>query len=266
MDNRIVKHGDREVEYQLSTSERLLEDMCKSFNTELGPAEVNAVSYPLFTRLSFPVAVSHLDGSERILRFQLTRFSPLWSRSALDVYDANTGGRVKKEEMDYAELEKEILKQNELWNAVENVTKRGYIDNLHVRRWQEEIYIAVYDSEKGKAPENPFLIHSTEDFRTMKLENLPIDHITFTIEPDFVLMRGGQYKSEETVDRISIRRPKEHEMLIRTLNPITQESNILFNFIVSPSTDFEFDSSVGRLRTMGFIQAYLNQICRGRIF
>ena len=93
----MVRAGYREAqadgvarEYLPSTTELLLEDLCRSWNTSLLPATLGEGNTSKLVRLSQPAV---FDEGKKLLQVQWTRFSPLKSLRAIPTYKHNRKGR-----------------------------------------------------------------------------------------------------------------------------------------------------------------------------
>lgn len=270
MSHRTARFLHRTVEYNPSTSETILEKMCGSFGTELLPA---VITPERLVRVSEPAFVTSPDGRNRVLQFQYTRFSPLTSRNAHEVYNKNRV-RGRKRELSHESMLKEIEGQNEPWNLVREVTDSAYFENLRVHRWPKGLYFAVYDTEEKPGVTRtlkPFLVYESNT----QLEGvLPSVHLTLSIEPFFVVgsMREG---TRDKYDSLNINFPRintEHRNNVESalnLHPLNQlrtpqdafkEDGRIF------SERYRVHSDVPRELTMGFIAAYLRKLCLDKDF
>jgi len=268
-----LKLGDykKTGQYEPSTTELLLEKICRSFGTELLQAYVNPVNGTKLVRESKPTVVEHPNGKKRVLQFQYTRFSPLRSSRVSEVYNKNRAMEKGKREISHESVLREIEKQHEKWNAFEAVINPKYINNLNLHRWEKELYFAVYDIENKGIEEKlkPFLIHEHVQFDG----KLPQVHITFHIEPFFVI--GMMKESTENIyDRLKIDFPQiyaEHRTCIQSalsLHPLDKlrSPEKAFEEDYGRSESYKIHSSIPRELTMGFIAGYLRKFCMDKDF
>ncbi len=270
-----LKAGDyrKTGQYEPSTTELLLEEMCKSFGTGLLQAEVNPINGTKLVRESKPAIVECPKGKKRVLQFQYTRFSPLYSQRMGEVYNKNLSIERGKREISLESVWKKIEKQHEKWDAFEEVTNPRYINNLNLHRWEKRLYFAVYDVENEKGIEKrlkPFLIHEHVQFDG----KLPQVHITLGIEPFFAI---GQWRenTKDKYDRISIDFPQtnaEHRTCINSalsLHPLNNLRNPEQAFKEDYGRfgeNYQIHSDVPRELVMGLIAGYLRKFCLDKDF
>ena len=269
------KFGDYKEtgQYEPSATELLLEQICESFGTELLQAYVNPANGAKLVRESKPVIVEHPNGRRNFLQVQYTRFSPLHSSRATEVYNKNRVMQKGKREISHASVWKEIRKQHEKWDAFEEVTNPKYIDNLNLYRWEKGLYFAVYDIESKEGIEErlkPFLIHRNVQFNG----KLPRIHITFDIEPDFGIAHTREH-SGGIYDRIAIDFPQiqaEHgrcvssALSLHPLNKLREPEKAFRENYGRFGKNYEVKPSVPRQLTMGMIAGYLRKFCLDKDF
>jgi len=276
-------------EYSPSTSEVLLEEMCRSFGTELGQAYVNPVGGTKLVRASKPVMVTHdQTGERRLLQSQSTRFSPLWfsRQKVVKVYNQNAEPERKRSwEEVFQEIWSRIQERGgEKPNHFLEVTDRQHIPDVPLHRWPKALYFAVFEiDEKEKVSEEelePFLIHAVWRFDGRFQGRVPRLSITFNIEPYFVV-RGSREPIAKIYDYLSFSFPQisaEHRLNMETalsLHPLNKlDPEKLSSGRSTPEISFKetfsgfgaayrLFSRIPRKITMAAIQKYLEVECLG---
>lgn len=268
-----AKLDKRTKQYNPSKSELLLEEICKSFGTELLGAEVNPINISKLVRISKPTIVEHPDGQLRLLQFQYTRFSPLFCHRALDIYKQNRAKEIGKSEFPLETLWKEVAKQHENWDSLEEVTNERYINHLKLHRWQKGLYFAVYDIKKEDSlkKQKPFYIHEPAYI----YGGLPKVHIHFYIEPYFVIHNFQRENTENIYDKILINFPEidvenahcvNSGLSLHPLRILKNPENAFKEKNQNFGVNYEVHSEVPRQLTMGFIGAYLRKLCLDKDF
>lgn len=178
-------------EYQASTSEVLLEEICRSFGTELSPAYINPLNGAKLVRESQPVIVAReQNGQKYLFQFQSTRFSPLNSHreGVVAIYN-QTAEPKRNRDWDevFQEIDARIQERDGEFKPFLALTNRNYIPDVPLHRWPKTLYFAVFEvdekEEVSAAELKPFLIHEHGSFRG----KLPQAHIELHIEPYFVI-------------------------------------------------------------------------------
>lgn len=269
-------------EYSPSGTEELLEEVCRSFHTELGQAEINPINGTKLVRVARPIVVANqYTHEESLLAFQYTRFSPFYGDSSklVEMYKANVQVPHNKSfEKIMEDIERSVKeRQGGEWNPFEEVTDSAYIPDVHLARWRKALYFSVFKLDNDGVPQQqvkPFTIHEGGSFA-----NRPPDiHITFQRAPLF--FDGNRVENDKgltdylTVDFPRIR--QEHNAALQTafsLHPLDKigqgtapSSNEVTFKITSDGikqTMYDIPSSTPREQTMGFIQAYLRKVCSG---
>lgn len=272
---RIATLEGKTREYEPSRTELYLENICKSFGTELLQAEINPINGTKLVRLSQPAIVHHTNGKRRILQTQYTRFSPLHYSEAVEVYNENRARRKGKRKISSVSVHEEIARQHEEWDVFEEVTNPDYIAHLNLHRWEKELYFAVYDTEDKRLEEGlrPFLIHEPVHING----KLPQVHITFHIEPYFVIGQIGliMRHREDISDSIKIDYSQikaEHRerigsaLFLHPLNNLRNPENVFKEEYVRFGETYQVHPRVPRELTMGLIAAYLRKLCLDKDF
>jgi hypothetical protein len=263
MSERIVKFEKNSRQYTPSTTEVLLEEMCKTFGTELLPAIIDSGSGTKLVRISKPSLIAQTNRVKKIMQFQYTRFSPVDdSEKMCEVYNSN-----RKRKLCIESIWKEIKKKHEKWDCISEVTDNEYIEFLKLHRWKKSLYFAVYDIENEEGIEErlkPFLIHEHIQFDG----KLPQAHINFSIKPFFVV----KYIRENTkniYDSLSITFPQtEAEYRSRTnialslhpLDNLKSPENAIIRDFGRFGENYQIHSRVPRILTMAFIEKYLKEV------
>ncbi len=177
----------REREYTPSTTEVLMEDLMRSFGTEMGQAYANYLNGNRLVRLSQPVAVTHkATGKKRVLQAQYTKFSRLGYDHAVGIYNeaANPDPIIKGVGELQQAVEKRMRRGKERFDPFAELTQSQYVPDLHVHRFGKALYFAAFDVEGDVDPEmvEPFTIHEYGSFAG----KLPAIHMEFRTEPWFV--------------------------------------------------------------------------------
>lgn len=271
--------------YAASTTELFLEEICKSFGTELLQAridDIRGIGSTMLTRVSNPSIIEHPNGKKKLIQFQYTIFSPLHDYSRItEVYNKNRIRQKGKRKISRESVLKEITKQHEKWDSFSEVTDERYIEYLNLHRWEKGLYFAVYDvdydiedTEGIEGRIKPFSVH--EPFPLNK--KLPELYITFYIKPYFVI-GNVEENTKDIYDDITIRFPQienEHNSGIRTalsLHPLDKLDKQ--KTLVDPNQEigeerifktYKIHSEVPKKLTMGFIRAYLRKFCLDKEF
>lgn len=271
--DNIEKKGQKLREYSPSTTEKILEEICKSFGTELGQAYINTLNGIKLVRLSTPVVLTNEQTNKKtLLQCQYTRFSPFGSSKMLDIYNKNANSKKK---LSWADFEV----------SSHEVTDSHYFP-VALHRWQKALYFSVFNlEEKEVMPEKlkPFLIHEYGNFN----KKPPYLHVEFKIEPYFVI--GNLTENTANIyDKIIFSYPQvdsNHYLNINLalslypldkLNPESLESGGFelkekdIPFKIETQAFFreiyKISSLVPRTTTIGFINTFLKSECLGRRF
>jgi len=257
----------RRKEYEVSTSERLLEEICKSFGTELLPAELNSAG---LVRLSRPVALTHsLTGDRKMFQAQWTRFSPFFYdlNTLIAIYreNADNVGR-KSDEFLRKEMFERIKEQNKGTENIvyfKSVTDNTHIPDVHVKTWRKGIYFAISDlgEDEDMSRVKPFFVHDRYTWGETG-NKTPSVHIVFSIGPEFF---SNGYRAEESDrnDQLYIDFPKQFK---------AHEEALSMGIKLHPSSAalempkpvcIEIPKSKPRELTMGLIHAYLRNTLTG---
>lgn len=269
--DNIEKKGQKLREYSPSTTEKILEEICKSFGTELGQAYIDTLNGIKLVRLSTPVVLTNEQTNKKtLLQCQYTRFSPFGNSKMLDIYNKNANSKKK---LSWADFEV----------SSHEVTDSHYFP-VALHRWQKALYFSVFNLEdKEVMPEKlkPFLIHEYGNFN----KKPPYLHIEFSIEPCFVIGNLAE-DSAAIYDEITFSYPqtsKTHDLNISqalSLCPLDKLNPESFESSRSKLKDIPFEietqaffreiykisSLVPRTTTMNFINTFLKSECLGRRF
>jgi len=259
-----------------NATDELLEEICSSFGTELLSEEINTINGVKAVRISRPVVVTDLDGQNRILQAQYTRFPPLHSLRFIEVYNRNRSMQRGKRKISRESVVREIIKQHQPWDSHSEITDPRYIENLEVNRWEKGVYFAVYDLKGDEIPDNlePFLIHE-EGFEFKR--RLPSLHITLHKEPLFLIGEIRREDSDDVYDNLRISFPEtQHQhnqafdstVLLHPVNKLGNgsETQMFKRDFRRFGEIYEIHSSVPEELTMGLIRGYLRRYCLGKEF
>src|SRR3989344_2996751 len=133
--SKAPKAGD----YDASTSELLLEEICESFGSYLQAAYVNPDKRTQLVRRANPTILQPPSGQPYLLQFQYSRLSPLNLDRSFEVYKQN-----RKRKISLDTFYKEIRAEHTPWDSFSEVTDLHYIQNLPIHRWPKKIYAAIY--------------------------------------------------------------------------------------------------------------------------
>jgi hypothetical protein len=266
--------------YDPSGTERLLEEVCLSFGTELGEAFINPWNGTKLVRTSRPAIVTHRGtGERRALQFQYSRLSPFLrcEGKVIELYREHTKSRKKSNERVLGDLMEAIKDRNNgQWDVFRDVTDNQFIPGVGVARWPKELYFAVYRLGEAGLPEEelqPFTIHDSLVFRGI----MPDVHITFQRQPRFV-RHDWIEPTPEAYDGLHFSFPRqqyEHEEAVSSavsVSPLDKlraesrdgEQPETFRRNYFPRTvTHDISSDMSRTLTMGYIQAYLRKLSVG---
>ena len=275
---RKVEFERKTSDYTASTSELLLENICENFGTELAQASINYINGTKLVRLSDPFVIPQDEGAGYVVQFQYTRFSPMHSHARgklANIYNENRRLHNKKIKLEPQKVLAKILKEHDPWDAVKEVTDTQYIKYLNLHRWEKAFYFAVYGIQQTDLLDKelkPFLIHEDNFEFANKLPEL---HITFHIEPYFVI-GSTREDTRDIYNSIRIKFPKarqEHRRQIDkalSVHPFNNQS-LSAPKVALKSEDnkaffafYEVHSELESAPVMGFIHSYLKQFCFGK--
>lgn len=256
--------------YDPSRTEILLEEIARSFGTELGEAYLNRDNGTKLVRLSRPLVLTHSSTGERsLLAMQYTRFSPflLDRETIIRVHKEKTPRDKRKSPEKVMELIGTAIEEKDgsNWDATREVTDTMFIPNIPIVRWRKHFYFAVFRLDsKEDLPEDaqPFTIHEE-----IVYGRRPSDiHITFTREPLFVSSPGfgGVRNDLKSPDSLRFSFPKiysKHREAISSTN--TLHSSERREVVGERGVTYEIPSSESSTLTMASIQAYLKKMCVG---
>jgi hypothetical protein len=261
--------------YYASNTEVLLEDICKSFGTELMQAYINPINGIKLTRESKPALVMNPDGKNKVLQFQYTKFTPFFSSKWFDIYKQNRRRKISEEGAN-KNIEKELEGKN--MDFLDTVIDSHCINNLPLHRFQKALYFAVYNLD-NKAPEKlePFSVYDITRFNG----KLPEVHMTLSIEPFFVINQTCE-NTKQIYDNLRIRFPEAdskhatctksaldfHPLYMLDKEKIHGYPDSTFESHCEMHARYQIHSQVPRELTMGFIHAYLKKFSldKGVIF
>lgn len=265
---RISYESKERRQYEPSTSELLLEEMCRSFGTELLEAYINIINRTMLVRIANPVRITNPNGVEKTLQFQLARFCPADHRRAREIFQKNLG---KPSKADTIRIGQE---REGNWDSFRAVTDQYYLEHLGVHRWPKEIYVAVYEEKYSPDPKLFWIHEQREQVGAPRL------CMKFEIQPYFII--GMSQESDRDIyDQLIITFPQieiEHQecekaaldlhplkyLYLPERGPAFPAFNVAQQYI-SPLI-YDIHSSVPRQTTMGFICAYLRHFLWGKSF
>lgn len=263
----------RTEEYNPSRSEKLLEEICRSFGTELEQAYVDIYNGRKLVRLSKPVVLTNVDTGERnLLVMQSTRFSPFTRDGSKIIEICKNKSKKKLDDNILEEIGGKIRERDGEWDPFREVTDNTFIPDVKLARWRKELYFAIFNLAKGQTiPEDmtrSFLIHEHR-------KGTPDIHATFYREPLFV-KDGWVEKDKDVRDTLRVDFPKIHSRhneamgLALGLHPANaiesekQPGKTLFTQEAYP-TGFSYSllQDMPINLTMGLIHSYLKRIVLG---
>lgn len=278
---RPITNGKAVTMYTPSTSEILLEDLCKKFNTKLLDAELNPVNGYKIVRVSKPVIIDDfMTNRNKLLQCQYTRFEPFFHNRAFKAYKENTKKKNAKKFTE--EVENDFEKFRARNRCPEVVMNPYYMKELNVHRWGKELYFAVWDvtddyrgiTDDKERQIEPFKVHDVNTIFDNKFADL---HMTLSIEPFFV-MNQQREDTSKLYDTLRIAFPKTDrtdDVCMRKANNAFPLDKIIINSAdpksirsFEQSTNYmtkshEIHSKVSRSLTMSFIMSYLGHYCLG---
>lgn len=252
-------------EYSPSQTERLLEEICLSFKTELKPAYVNPLNGAKLVRLSKPVILTHKEtGGKSLLAMQSTRFSPFFDQNEVArIYNNMDPKKEDSEEETLTEIEEEIRKRDDKDNSFRAVTDRNYIPRLSLARWRKEIYFAVFSLDAVPTEEvKPFMIREYG----IGGPGLPDVHLVFRRQP--LYLNQGSILNHQRKDSLSFDFPRisrRHDDALGLASSLLfpDKQDLKSGLTPRTSATYDIDPKAPVTRTMAFIQRYLQRITQG---
>ena len=253
--------------YIASKSEICLEELCREFGTELLSAEVNPGNGTKLFRLSRPVFVGY-QGAKAVVQFQIARFSPLLTGGYGDVYEKNA--RAERQHVSRDDVDNLIAREHPQWDVFAEVTNPRYISNVHVKRWKEQVYIALFrdvdDSLDGKV--KPFLIHENftlQDRRPYLRITLSMPAV-FNMRSGVNMQEGSDQRTENTLVFEHSESWQDHVNAANTAlshadSPVPQHH--FYEWMPSGlQVSYKIPCDVPAQHILGFIQRYLQSVLK----
>jgi hypothetical protein len=259
-------------EYNPSTSEELLEQICRSFGTELEKAYVIPYNGTKLVRLSKPVALTNLDTGERnLLVMQSTRFSPFCRDQSkiIELYKNNS--KKKLDDKILEEIEEKIKKRDGGWDNFKEITDNMFIPEVALSRWRKELYFAIFNLERNQDIPNemlkPFIVHE-------HMKGIPDIYIVFHRQPQYFKDRRVE-KDKDVKDTLYVGFPKiytrqkeaiESALLIHPIDEIKSEQSgtTLFTQDGYPKgASYTLSPNVSTNLTMALVQTYIKRLTLG---
>jgi hypothetical protein len=259
-------------EYNPSNSEELLEQICRSFGTELEKAYVIPYNGTKLVRLSKPVALTNLDTGERnLLVMQSTRFSPFCRDQSKIIESYKNNSKKKLDDKILEEIEEKIKERDGEWDHFKEITDNKFIPNVALARWRKELYFAIFNLDKNqdvpKEMLKPFIIHE-------HMKGIPDIYIVFHRQPQY-FKDDWVEKDKDVKDALYVDFPKIHKkqgeamesaLLIHPVNRIEgkQSGTTLFTQDSYPrGASYTLSPDVSTNLTMALIQTHLKRITLG---
>ncbi|MFA5927142.1 MAG: hypothetical protein WCT32_00420 [Patescibacteria group bacterium] len=261
---RQVPYKGKPVDYEMSTSEQLLEKICRGLGTDLLSAEIGGDTRGsiFLVRRSRPTLITGQWGEKFMLQFQLTRFSADYSRRFLDVYCRNMG-QPDLAKTDPNRAEKYVRDERGRRPVVDSVTRSDFYRTAILHRWPKAIYCAIYPVTEAENTLELVQPASIYDPGISWHGRLAVHHLTLMIEPVFVLGNVAEPRSELS-DLLTIRLPEKERVMSMAFRqatesyPIDRLSDLEKPFLTDPNSfcvSYRINAAVPRAMSMGFFQS-----------
>ncbi len=241
-----MKRNERavgELTYLPTKIEKLTEELCESFGSELLPATDNYPFPGILTRPTKPVVVSGLTSSEAaVLAFQYSRFSPFHSARWREIWKTNARKRSVNEESVLRDLEEKGLSSKA---ALED----DIVPFLPLANFREAVYVSVFrlqqfgpegETDRGDIQIEPFDIFEEGGNWNGRWSDCFIKYQTAEV----FYVRGSREKLKGLKDILDFVFPAVHRRHMRGLSR-GGDGNDLFEREIG---DSEYNYSNNRLR------------------
>jgi len=250
--------------YRASDTEVALEKFCEGFKTELLPAYLETCNHLLLVRLSRPTMISSERFGNVFGQFQYTRFS-LLSMDQQDLERAylkavSEKGNQSPPKVDiwsyvHNHMYRGRRREDRLLKAFQGVTDLKMIKNLHLDRFKEEFYFAIFPCKNGGIGMDPFPVHDANLF----------DHsggaahvfVRFNIVPVFSI-EGKPVKE----DSLGIYHPSVGKEIVEAISSLTRRSGQdAFSYprpYIGLPQEVRIKEGTPKSNVMGFIRGYVH--------